>query len=78
MDKDDRNIEVTQSIADVFTPVFSGLATLGTGTVYSATAIDHDNGKIAYGAGGSQEEAEQDALDKLESGDCEEYYEGKF
>lgn len=73
-----KNIEVTESIADVFTPIFSGLATLGTGTAYSATAIDHDNGKIAHSSGSTKEEAEQDALDRLESGDCEDHYEGKF
>jgi hypothetical protein len=73
MAKEDRNIEVTQSISDVFTPIVSGLATLGTGTAYAATAIDHDNNRIAFGSGSSIEEAEQDALDRLEQGDSEEY-----
>lgn len=75
MANDNKNIEVIHSISDVFTPVISGLATLGTGTAYSATAIDHDKHKIAYGYGSTLEEAEQDALEKLESGDSDDFEE---
>lgn len=75
MANDKKNIEVTQSISDLFTPIISGMATMGIGTAYSATAIDHDDHKIAYGCGSTPEEAEQDALNKIESGDSDDFEE---
>lgn len=75
MANDNRNIEVIQSVSDFITPIVSELATLGTCTTFSATAIDHDDHKIAFGCGSTLEEAEQDALNKIESGDSKDFYE---